>query len=251
MILVNSSAAHLLRNRLRSASEAHMVHRVAGRANPRLQKRKKVRDVVGLYLDPPDRALVLCVDEKAQIQALDRSQPLLPMRPGQAARRTPDYLRHGTINLFAALDAKAGTVIGEFHRRHRAVEFRSFLETIDAAVPGELQLHLILDNYGTHKTPAIKRWLLRHPRFHLHFTPTGGSWLNLVERWFALLTEKQLRRGVHRSTRELEDAIRAFLEHHNRHPKPFIWTKTADQILDSVADFVNVFQTQDTSGSYW
>ena len=198
---------------------------------------EKVRDIVGLYLDPPDRALVLCVDEKAQIQALDRSQPLLPMRPGQAERRTPDYLRHGTINLFAALDAKAGTVIGEFHRRHRAVEFRSFLDTIDAAVPDELELHLILDNYGTHKTPAIKRWLLRHPRFHLHFTPTGGSWLNLVERWFALLTEKQLRRGVHRSTRELEDAIRAYLEHHNRHPKPFIWTKTADQILESVARF--------------
>ena len=198
---------------------------------------EKVRDIVGLYLNPPDRALVLCVDEKAQIQALDRSQPLLPMRPGQAERRTPDYLRHGTINLFAALDAKAGTVIGECHQRHRAVEFRNFLATIDAAVPGDLELHLILDNYGTHKTPAIKRWLLRHPRFHLHFTPTGGSWLNLVERWFALLTERQLRRGVHRSIRELEDAIRTYLEHHNRHPKPFIWTKTADQILDAVARF--------------
>ena len=198
---------------------------------------EKVRAIVGLYLDPPDRALGLCVDEKAQIQARDRSQPLLPMRPGQAARRTPDYLRHGTINLFAALDAKAGTVIGEFHRRHRAVEFRGFLETIDAAVPNALELHLILDNYAPHKTPAIKRWLLRHPRFHLHFTPTGGSWLNLVERGFALLTEKQLRRGAHRSTRELEAAIRVFLEHHNRHPKPFIWTKTADQILDSVARF--------------
>jgi len=198
---------------------------------------EKVRDIVGLYLDPPDRALVLCVDEKAQIQALDRTQPLLPMRPGQAERRTPDYRRHGTINLFAALDAKAGTVIGEFHRRHRATEFRSFLETIDAAAPSELELHLILDNYGTHKTPAIKRWLLRHPRFQLHFTPTGGSWLNLVERWFALLTERQLRRATHRSTRELEAAIHAYLEHHNRHPKPFIWTKTADQILDSVARF--------------
>jgi transposase len=198
---------------------------------------EKVRDIVGLYLEPPDRALVLCVDEKAQIQALARSQPLWPMRPGQAARRTPDYLRHGTINLFAALDAKAGTVLGEFHQRHRAVEFRSFLATIDAAVPGELELHLVLDNYGTHKTPAIKRWRLRHPRFHLHFTPTGGSWLNLVERWFALLSESQLRRGVHRSTRQLEDAIRAYLEHHNRHPKPFSWTKTADQILDSVARF--------------
>ncbi len=180
---------------------------------------EKVRDIVGLYLNPPDQALVLCVDEKAQIQALDRSQPLLPMRPGQAERRTADYLRHGTTNLFAALDASTGTVIGEFHQRHRAREFRSFLATIDAAVPDELELHLILDNYGTHKTPAIKRWLLRHPRFHLHFTPTSGSWLNLVERWFGLLTEKQLRRGVHRSTRELEAAIRAYLEHHNRHRK--------------------------------
>src|SRR5208283_4609852 len=159
------------------------------------------------------------------------------MGPGQAERRSADYVRHGTINLFAALDAKAGTVIGEFHRRHRTAEFKSFLETIDAAVPRELELHLILDNYGTHKTAPIKRWLLRHPRFHLHFTPTGGSWLNLVERWFALLTEKQLRRGVHRSTRELQDAIRAYLDHHNRNPKPFIWIKTADQILESVARF--------------
>jgi transposase/AraC-like DNA-binding protein len=198
---------------------------------------EKVRDIVGLYLNPPDKALVLCVDEKAQIQALDRSQPMLPMRPGQAERRTPDYMRYGTINLFAALDTKAGTVIGEFHRRHRAIEFRNFLETIDASVPRALDLHLILDNYGTHKTPAIKRWLLRHPRFRLHFTPTGGSWLNLVERWFALLTERQLRRGVHRSTRQLQEAIRAFLDHHNRDPKPFIWTKTADQILESVARF--------------
>jgi transposase len=198
---------------------------------------EKVRDIVGLYLNPPDKALVLCVDEKAQIQALDRSQPMLPMRPGQAERRTPDYMRYGTINLFAALDAKAGTVIGEFHRRHRAIEFRNFLETIDASVPDEWDAHLILDNYGTHKTPAIKRWLLRHPRFHLHFTPTGGSWLNLVERWFALLTERQLRRGIHRSTHQLQGAIRAFLDHHNRDPKPFIWTKTADQILESVARF--------------
>jgi transposase len=198
---------------------------------------EKVRDIVGLYLNPPDKALVLCVDEKAQIQALDRSQPLLPMRPGQAERRTPDYLRHGTTNLFAALNVKTGAVIGQFHRRHRAVEFRRFLETIDAAVPGALELHLILDNYGTHKTAAIKRWLLRHPRFHLHFTPTGASWLNLVERLFALLTEKQLRRGVHRSTRELEDAIRVYLDHHNRNAKPFIWTKSADEILESVARF--------------
>ena len=198
---------------------------------------EKLRDIVGLYLHPPERAVVLCVDEKAQIQALDRSQPVLPMRPGQAERRTPDYLRHGTTNLFAALDYKAGTVIGEFHRRHRALEFRSFLETIDTAVPAKFELHLILDNYGTHKTPAIKRWLLRHPRFHLHFTPTSTSWLNLVERWFAALTEKQLRRGAHRSTRELEDAIRRYLELSNRNPKAFIWTKTADQILESLGRF--------------
>ena len=198
---------------------------------------EKLRDIVGLYLHPPERAVVLCVDEKAQVQALDRSQPVLPMRPGQAERRTPDYLRHGTTNLFAALDYKAGTVIGEFHRRHRALEFRSFLETIDTAVPAKFELHLILDNYGTHKTPAIKRWLLRHPRFHLHFTPTSTSWLNLVERWFAALTEKQLRRGAHRSTRELEDAIRHYLELSNRNPKAFIWTKTADQILESLARF--------------
>lgn len=207
---------------------------------------EKVRDIAGLYLHPPDQALVLCVDEKAQIQALDRSQPLLPMRPGQAERRSADYMRHGTINLFAALDAKAGTVIGEFHRRHRTAEFKSFLETIDAAVPRELELHLILDNYGTHKTAPIKRWLLRHPRFHLHFTPTGGSWLNLVERGFALLTEKQLRRGVHRSTRELQDAIRAYLDHHNRNPKPFIWTKTPTKSSNRSQDFVDAFLTQDT-----
>lgn len=198
---------------------------------------EKVRDIVGLYLAPPDKVLVLCVDEKSQIQALDRSQPLLPMRPGQAERRTHDYVRHGTTNLFAALDFKTGKVIGEFHRRHRALEFRKFLDTIDGAVPAGLELHLIIDNYATHKTPAIKRWLLRHPRFHLHFTPTAASWLNLVERWFAALTEKQLRRGVHRSTRELEAAIRVYLDLNNRHPKPFIWIKTADQILESVSRF--------------
>lgn len=192
---------------------------------------------MGLYLNPPDRALVLRVDEKAQIQALGRSQPVLPMRPGQAEWRTSDYLRHGTTNLFAALDFKAGAVIGELHQRHRAIEFRKFLETIDQTVPAARQLRLITDTYATHRTPAIRRWLPRHPRFHLHFTPTGASWLNQVERWFALLTEKQLRRGAHRGTRELEDAIRRFLALNNHHPKPFIWTKTADQILDSVARF--------------
>jgi len=197
----------------------------------------KVRDIVGLYLHPPDKALVLCVDEKSQIQALDRSQPLLPMRPGQAERRTHDYVRHGTTSLFAALNVKSGTVVGECHRRHRALEFRKFLRRIDAAAPTKLDLHLILDNYGTHKTPMIRRWLVRHPRFHLHFTPTGASWINLVERWFAMLTDKQIRRGVHRSTRELEAAILHYIRTHNERPKPFVWTKTADEILDSVARF--------------
>jgi len=198
---------------------------------------EKVRDIVGLYLHPPDQALVLCADEKTQIQALDRSQPLLPMRPGQAERRTHDYVRHGTTSLFAALEVKSGRVLGDFHARHRAVEFRKFLDRIDAAVPAALEVHLILDNYATHKTPLIHRWLARHPRFHVHFTPTGASWLNLVERWFAALTEKQIRRGVHRSTRELEEAIRRYIEVTNHRPKPFIWTKTADEILASVARF--------------
>lgn len=198
---------------------------------------EKVRDVVGLYLNPPEKALVLAVDEKSQIQALDRSQPLLPMRPGQPERRTHDYVRHGTTSLFAALDVASGRVIGQLHRRHRSIEFAKFLDAIDANVPRHLDVHLILDNYGTHKTPRIRRWLVRHPRFHLHFTPTGASWLNLVERWFATLTEKQIKRGVHRSTRELEDAIRQYLAVSNEDPKPFVWTKTADEILESVARF--------------
>jgi transposase len=198
---------------------------------------EKVRDIVGLYLNPPDRALVLCVDEKAQIQALDRTQPLLPMRPGQVERRTHDYERHGTTSLFAALDLATGRVIGECHRRHRALEFRKFLDTVDEAVPANLDVHLILDNYGTHKTPSIGRWLVRHPRYHLHFTPTSASWINLVERWFATLTERQLRRGVHRSTRELEAALKHYLTQHNQEPKPFVWTKTADEILANVARF--------------
>ena len=198
---------------------------------------EKVRDIVGLYLHPPHRALVLCVDEKAQIQALDRTQPLLPMRPGQVERRTHDYERHGTTSLFAALDLASGRVIGECHRRHRGVEFRKFLDTVDEAVPAPLDVHLILDNYGTHKTPLIRRWLARHPRYHLHFTPTSASWLNLVERWFATLTERQLRRGVHRSTRELETALKLYLAVHNQEPKPFVWTKTADEILANVARF--------------
>jgi transposase len=198
---------------------------------------EKVRDIVGLYLDPPDRALVLCVDEKSQIQALDRTAPLLPMRPGQIERRTHDYARHGTTSLFAALDTKSGELIGQTQPRHRSVEFRKFLDTIEQNVPPDLEIHLILDNYGTHKTKLIHDWLAKRPRFHLHFTPTSASWLNLVERWFAKLTEKQLRRGIHRSTKELESAIRAFIDKHNKNPKPFIWHKTADQILDSVARF--------------
>lgn len=197
----------------------------------------KVRDLVGLYLNPPDRALVLCVDEKSQIQALERTAPLLPMRPGQAERRAHDYLRHGTTTLFAALDATTGKVIGELHRRHRSTEFRKFLDTIEANVPADLDVHLIMDNYGTHKTSPIQRWLLHRPRFHVHFTPTSASWLNLVERWFAVLTEKQIRRGSFRSTRELEAAIRTFLKHHNSQPKPFVWTKSADDILDSIARY--------------
>lgn len=198
---------------------------------------EKVRDIVGLYLNPPQSALVLCVDEKAQIQALDHTAPLLPMRPGQVERRTHDYRRHGTTSLFAALDVQTGKVIGECHRRHRSVEFRKFLDHIDAAVPFDLDIHIILDNYATHKTQLIQRWLAKRPRYHLHFTPTHASWLNLVERWFAALTEKQLRRGVHRSTRELEQTIEHYLAVTNTDPRPFVWTKSADAILASIARF--------------
>ena len=198
---------------------------------------EKVRDIVGLYLNPPDRALVLCVDEKSQIQALDRTRPLLPLRPGQAERRTHDYVRHGTTSLFAALDARTGQVIGQCHRRHRALEFRKFLDAIESAVPAELDVHLIADNYATHKTALIRNWFAKRPRFHIHFTPTSASWLNLVERWFGLLTEKQLRRGVHQSSAELEAAIYRYLDVTNEDPKPLVWTKNADQILASVARF--------------
>ena len=195
----------------------------------------KVRDVVGLYMDPPDRALVLCVDEKSQIQALERTAPLLPMRPGQAERRAHDNQRHGTTTLFAALDAKTGKVIGRTQRRHRSTEFRNFLDTIERSVPAELDVHLIMDNYATHKTALIQRWLLKRPRFHVHFTPTSASWLNLVERWFAEITEKRIRRGSFRCTRGLETAIRDYLDYHNLEPKPFHWTKSADDILNSTA----------------
>ncbi len=198
---------------------------------------EKVRDIVGLYLDPPDKALVLCVDEKSQIQALDRTQPLLPMRLGQPERQTHDYVRHGTTSLFAALDVATGEVIGECHRRHRAVEFKKFLTTIDAQVPDNLDVHLIMDNYATHKTPAIRRWLAKRPRFHVHFTPTSASWINLVERWFATLTAKQIRRGTFRSTLQLEAAIKNYIAICNEDSRPFVWIKTADEILDSIKRF--------------
>ena len=195
---------------------------------------EKVRDVVGLYLAPPERAVVFCVDEKSQIQALDRTQPLLPMRPGQVERRTHDYERHGTTSLFAALNTATGEVIGKCYRRHRSSEFKKFLQLIDRNVPSDLDIHLILDNYGTHKTGMIHNYLLSRPRFHLHFTPTSASWLNLVERWFGLITEKQIRRGTFRSTTELEEAIQQYMATYNADSKPFVWTKSADQIFESV-----------------
>jgi len=197
----------------------------------------KVRDVVGLYLNPPERAVVLCVDEKSQIQALDRSAPILPMLPGTPERATHDYKRSGTSSLYAALNLTTGTVIGALHSRHRAIEFKKFLATIDRDVPADLAVHLVLDNSSTHKTPAIQRWLAAHPRFVLHFTPTSSSRLNLVERWFAELTTKKLRRGAHRSVRQLNTDIRAWIETWNDDPRPFVWTKTADQILDSIARY--------------
>jgi transposase len=199
----------------------------------------KVRDVVGLYLNPPERAVVLCVDEKSQIQALDRSAPILPMLPGVPQRATHDYRRAGTSSLYAALDIATGKVIGRLHGRHRAIEFKKFLQAIDREVPDELRVHLVLDNSSTHKTPAIQRWLAAHPRFVLHFTPTSSSWLNLVERWFAELTTKKLRRGAHRSVGQLNNDIRAWITTWNEDPKPFVWTKTADEILDSIARYCN------------
>jgi transposase len=197
----------------------------------------KVRDVVGLYLDPPERAVVLCVDEKSQIQALDRTAPILPLLPGTPERATHDYKRSGTSSLYAALDIATGKVIGSLHARHRAIEFKKFLVTLDREVPSELEVHVILDNSSTHKTPAIQRWLLAHPRFVLHFTPTSSSWLNLVERWFSELTTKKLRRGTHRSVHQLNTDIRAWIEHWNENPRPYVWTKPADQILDSIARY--------------
>jgi transposase len=198
---------------------------------------EKVRDIVGLYMNPPDHALVFCVDEKSQIQALDRTQPMLPLRPGQLERRTHDYKRHGTTSLFAALELKTSRVIGQLHRRHRSQEFRQFLDTIETNVPTEVDVHLVLDNYGTHKTAIIRKWFAKRPRFHFHFTPTYGSWINLVERWFAEITNKRIRRGVFRSVKELEAAIREYIVVHNEDPKPFVWTRTADQIPASIARF--------------
>jgi transposase len=197
----------------------------------------KVRDVVGLYVSPPQHAIVLCVDEKSQIQALDRSQPMLPMRPGQPARRSHDYTRHGTTSLFAALDIATGHVIGKCYGRHRAAEFRKFLDEIEAAVPGDLDVHLVMDNYATHKTPLIRNWLAKRPRWHVHLTPTSSSWLNQVERFFALLTDKKIRRGIYRSVNALRADIASFISRHNAEPKPFRWTKSADDILTSIERF--------------
>jgi transposase len=214
---------------------------------------EKVRDIVGLYLAPPDRALVLCVDEKPQIQAVERTAPVLPMRPGQPERRTHDYRRHGTLDLFAALDAKTGAVIGQCRPRHRAQEFRAFLDEIDRGVPPDLEVHLVLDNLRTHKTGLIRDWLAKRPRYRLHFTPTSASWLNLVEGWFALLTLRQIRRGVFPTIEALEAAIRRHIEATNAAPHPFIWTKSADEILDSVRRFcqrtTDTGKRQETSNS--
>jgi transposase len=229
-----------------SVSTVQRIWRAFGLQPHRLQTFKlstdpdfvaKVRDVVGLYVSPPAHAVVLCVDEKSQIQALDRSQPMLPMRPGQPARRSHDYKRHGTTSLFAALDIATGRVIGKCYTRHRAIEFRKFLDEIEAAVPANLDVHLVIDNYATHKAPLIRNWLARRPRWHVHLTPTSSSWLNQVERFFALLTDRQIRRGVHRSVVALKAAIAAFIQQHNDNPKPFRWTKSADDILASIERF--------------
>src|SRR4029453_11944213 len=198
---------------------------------------EKVRDIAGLYMNPPEHALVFCVDEKSQIQALDRTQPLLPLRPGQVERGTHDYKRHGTTSLFAALELKTSRVIGQLHRRHRSREFRQFLDAIEAQAPAELEVHLIADNYSTHKTAMIRNWFAKRPRFHVHFTPTYGSWLSLVERWFAELTTKQLLRGAFRSVPQLKAAIQEFIDAHQADPKPFVWIKSADEILASIARF--------------
>lgn len=195
---------------------------------------EKTRDICGLYLNPPDKALVLCIDEKSQIQALDRTQPVLPMRPGMPEKRTHDYVRHGIASLFAALDIASGNVVGKCYMRHRHQEFLKFLRLIDSQVPPELDVHLILDNYGTHKHPRVRGWFAKHPRYHIHFTPTGASWLNQVERFFSTLTQKQIRRGSYTSVRDLIVKINRYLEIYNHNPKPFAWTKSADEIFETI-----------------
>jgi hypothetical protein len=213
-------------------------HRVESfKLSPDPQFIEKVRDIVGLYLNPPDAAVVLCVDEKSQIQALDRSAPILPLMAGVPERHTHDYVRNGTTNLYAALDVASGQVIADMTPRHRAEEFRRFLNLIDSVVPAHLEVHVVLDNSSTHKTPSIQRWLVRHPRFHVHFTPTYSSWLNLVERWFAELTTKWIKRSAHRSVRELTASIRTWITNWNDEPKPYVWHKTADEILDGLASY--------------
>ena len=215
--------------------QSHRVDTFKLSADPQFVE--KVRDIVGLYLNPPDQAIVICLDEKSQVQALDRTRPLLPMRPGIPARQTHDYIRHGTTSLFAALNVATGKIIGRCHRRHRHQELLQFLTHVDATLPPEGEVHVVMDNYGTHKVPKVARWFARHPRYHVHFTPTSASWLNQVERWFAELTNKQIKRGTHRSTLVLEQAIKAYVNTYNENPKPFIWTKSADQILESIARF--------------
>jgi len=229
-----------------SQSTVHRIWRAFGlkphlvdefKVSPDPQFIDKVRDVVALYLNPPDAAVVLCVDEKTQVQALDRTAPILPMMPGVPERRTHDYKRNGVTNLYAALDVASGNVIHSLTARHRATEFIRFLKLIDASVPEHLDIHVVLDNVSTHKTPAVQRWLLKHPRFTFHFTPTYSSWINLVERWFAELTTKWLRRGTHHSVRDLVASIRTWITNWNDDPKPFVWHKTADEILDSLAAY--------------
>jgi len=211
---------------------------------------EKVRDVVGLYMAPPTNALVLCVDEKSQIQALNRTQPMLPMRPGQAERHTPEYKRNGTTSLFAALDVATGNVVGKCFNRHRSIEFRKFLDLIDSGVPNELDVHIILDNYATHKTALVRRWLQQHPRYHLHFTPTHSSWLNQVERWFGLLTQRQIKRGSHHNVDQLKRAITEFISTSNDQPKPFKWTKSADEILNKIRRFAEKTLVQESQPNY-
>lgn len=239
--------SHMTINRIWRAFDLQPHLEDTFKLSPDPQLIDKVRDIVGLYLNPPAHAVVFCVDVKPQIQALDRTAPLLPLQPGQVERRTHDYKRHGTTSLYAALDAKTGQVIGKTFSRQRAREFRRFLEEIDANVPADLDIHIILDNASAHKSAAIQTWLSRHPRFHFHFTPTYASWMNLVERWFSALTTKQLRRGAHRSVRELIRAIQEFIDVHNETGKPYVWVKTADEILASIARFAQ--RTLEAHGS--